>query len=313
VSDEKDTYQFSKVEDYNRAKELSMPGTEAVRSNFGLLNESFQYYGYIPGTVNAVVAPTGVGKSTFMVAEAVNFIKAGKKILHYVLGDWNGLDVCHKYIANRLKTSLNLISQHSDEYYEKDVVQHMFENVVHRVKASYEMDANEIYLDAVKWKEDFDYDVIVVDYDGNIRPSDKESMYTDGGVTYGLLEKLARQTNAVLLVGCQPKPDYWDKEILPLQSPNESSRKQHAIDCLITMSKPSSKIPLGLLHLPKVRRGITGQSVNVCYLNEFASILEISHQERESINKLCSQSDTPVMVLKTWAQENRGFGLGLDN
>lgn len=307
ATDESSTYNFSKEEDYLRAKASSMPDVEPVRSRFRLLNDSFQYYGYSQGTVNAILAPPGVGKSTFMVSEAVNFIGMGKKILHYVLGDLDGYDICHKYIANNLKVSLNSIAIKSDHYYNKPGIKEMFENVTHRIKGAYEMDVDELSLDAMRWKETFDYDVLIIDYDGNIKPSNKDSLYTDGGHTYGTLEKLARRTGSILLVGCQPKPDFWNKEILPLQSPNDSSKKQFCIDTLVTMSKPSSNIPLGIMHLPKVRRGITGNKMNVCYLNEYASILEIDEAEKNSIAKACSQADIPAKAVSQWALENRDF------
>jgi hypothetical protein len=307
ATDESSTYNFSKEEDYLRAKESSMPDSEPIRSRFKLLNDSFQYYGYTQGTVNAILAPPGVGKSTFMVSEAVNFIGLGKKILHYVLGDLDGYDICHKYIANSLKVSLNDISRNSDMYYNKPGVKGMFENVTHRIKGAYELDVDELAVDAMRWKENFDYDVLIIDYDGNIKPSNKDNLYTDGGHTYGTLEKLARRTGSILLVGCQPKPDYWGKDILPLQSPNDSSKKQFCIDTLVTMSKPNTNIPLGIMHLPKVRRGVTGNKMNICYLNEFASILEVDESEKDSIAKACSQVDVPAFAVKEWALENREF------
>lgn len=317
--DDKATFRFNYEEDYLRAKELAMPaGATGVKSYFSLLNESFQYGGYIPGTVNAVTAPPGVGKSTFLVSEAVKFVNSDIRVLHYVLGDLIGLDVCHKYMSSFLGVSLNTTVLKSDEYYYMDSVQDMFSKVVFRVKGSYEVSVDELCLDAMRRMDDFPYQAIIVDYDGNIKSdisgkNPKDNMYSDGGYIYGNLEKLARQTNTVLLVGCQPKPDYWNKQILPLQSPNESSRKQHAIDTLITLSRPKTSIPLGVMHLPKVRRGITGGKVNICYLNEYATIAEITSEERDTIQHMFDDSDNPNILLREWAMKNRNLRLSVDH
>ena len=47
--------------------------------------------------------------------------------------------------------------------------------------------------------------------------------------------------------------------------------------------------------------------MNICYLNEFSSILEIDESEKQSIAKACSQSDVPAMAVREWALENREF------
>jgi len=314
--DDQATFRFNLDEDYERAKKLAFPGGKAVRSVFSLLNESFQHRGYIPGTLTAVVAPTGVGKSTFLVDESVGFIKDGMKVLHYVLGDLNGYDMCHKYMANYLGVSLDVLTFKSDDYYKTDKVHHFFKNVVHRINDSKEVTADDIYNDAMRRRDEFEYGVIIVDYDGNIKSSqddmrrsnnDDNNMYKEGGRVYSTLERLARKTNSVLLVGCQPKPEYWNKEILPLESPNESSRKQHAIDALVTMSRPNPKIPVGTMSLPKVRRGVSGNHMNICYLNEYATIIEVTSKEKETIKGFYEKDEEPAVKLKSWVSENRNF------
>ncbi|MFC1836147.1 hypothetical protein ACFL2Q_15740 [Thermodesulfobacteriota bacterium] len=96
-------------EDYERALRLSTPTGRPVSSTCGLINRSLDSEGYTSGTVNMIVAPPGVGKSTFIVAESVGFIKQDVPVLHYVLGDLLSADLYYKYMANMLKTTIRHI------------------------------------------------------------------------------------------------------------------------------------------------------------------------------------------------------------
>jgi len=123
-----------------------------------------------------------------------------------------------------------------------------------------------------------------------------------------MFEKLARQTESIIIVGCQPKNEHWKMEPIPLEAASESSKKQHVIDLMVTLSKPKRQVPVGLLHLPKVRRGETGRSVNVAYLNGFASIIEIKKEERKLIEDWYkADEDSGRTQLLKWARDVKNF------
>jgi hypothetical protein len=308
IQEEKTTFRFDVEEDYERAKQQSMPNGRPMPSTSRLINDSLQTAGYLAGTVNMIVAPPGVGKSTFMVQEGVAFVKNGVKVLHYIFGDLQPIDVCRKYIANYKMTSLSTVELQGDDALKDATVKDMFSSVIFRVMGAYTMNADEIYADAARIKDKFDFGAIMVDYDGNITPAKLDSMYLEGGYTYGMFEKLSRQTESILMCGCQPKNDWWGKEPIPLEAASESSKKQHVIDLMVTFSKPKRQIPVGLLHLPKVRRGETGRSVNVAYLNGFASIVEIKKEERKKIEQWYKDSeDAGRAELMKWAREEKHF------
>ncbi|MFC1836148.1 hypothetical protein ACFL2Q_15745 [Thermodesulfobacteriota bacterium] len=154
------------------------------------------------------------------------------------------------------------------------------------------MTVDEIAVDARRIRDEgFSYGTIIVDDDGNIRPSQGDTLYLEGGVTYGTLEKLARDTESILLVGCQPRRDYWDRENIPLDVEGESSKKAHIVDMMACLTLPDKTIPVGYLQLPKVRRGATERRMRVCYLNSFASIIEINGTEKKQIKGFCIGSD----------------------
>jgi len=304
------TFRFSEEDDFLRAMELASCGGKAVPSTCALITESLDDDGYTPGSVNLVVAPPGVTKSTFLCSEAVAFIKNGLNVLHYTIGDLSAFDVWKKYTANYLKTNLNHVKIHAAELNADKRVKDMFSHQVSRVVGAYSLTVDDIHDDAMRVRDmdKFDYQVIIVDYDGNIKSAKSDSMYLDGGYTYGILEKLSRETNSIVLSASQPKIDFWNKEIIPLEAAAESSKKQHAIDTMITFSNPNKQIPVGMVHLPKVRRGITGLSRHVLYLNGYATVVELKADKRKEIESWYKENDaTAYDRVVSWAVAERGF------
>jgi hypothetical protein len=257
-----------------------------------------------------VVAPPGVGKSTMMASEGVGFISQGSKVLHYVLGDLNPQDINNKYIASLMKKSLNRVILENDSLMKLEKVQDMFSRARFRVKDTYEMDVDEIFTDALRMKDKFDYEVLIIDYDGNIRPSYNENMYQEGGYTYGRLRQLSTKLECTTLIGCQPKITSWRSEIIGLDAASESSRKQHHVDNMITLSQPDSSIPVGVMHLAKARRGKDGTRNCICYLNECSTIIEISYDEYKMIKDWYKENiDLAYRTLRQWSRDQKGIDI----
>jgi hypothetical protein len=307
--DDEDTFRLNLQEDFDRAKASSEFNGKSLASGFGLINKHLQAEGYTPGTVTMFVAPPGVGKSTALVSEGVLFTSTQETpVLHYVLGDLGALDVCQKYIARLLRKNLKAIQGRLEHYWKLPEVQDMFSRLVLRVKNANEVDVDDIYLDAMRWKDKFQYGAILIDYDGNIKQPNENSMYAEGGYVYGQIAALARDSSSALIIGCQPKPAFWSNEKLELEAPNDSSKKQHHVDNITTFSRPDKGIPLGLEHLAKIRRGESGWSRPVVYLNGFGSILEITTDEHKEIkNWFKGGVEDPQKTLMDWACEKKHF------
>ena len=101
---------FSKTTPFNLA-DISMVsevkkdavGTEEnsriVKLFIEAMNGAFQYKGLIPGTLNAVAACPGCGKSMFLVNQGLCTAQQGYKVLHMFLGDLNKYDGMIRYLA----------------------------------------------------------------------------------------------------------------------------------------------------------------------------------------------------------------------
>jgi hypothetical protein len=313
LDDLENTFNFANPEDYERAKLQSFPDGRALKSRFNFVNGALQSSGYTVGELTMFTAPTGVGKSTALVGEGVSFVNQGFKVLHYVLGDLRAIDINQKYIANSMKRSVNSVVYDNDALMKLDSVIDMFSNVTFRRKDGNDFDVEELCNDALRMKDQFDYDALIIDYDANIRSSSNKSsdsnMYEEGGHVYSELRKLTTKLKCTGLIGCQPKVATWKEEVIGLEAASESSKKQHHIDTMITMPKPNKSVPVGVMNLAKARRGETGKRNCVCYLTNCASILEVSLDEYDMIKSWYKDSENGENLMHQWARDTKGFNL----
>ena len=261
-------------------------------SSIPKINEKLTYGGYRYSDLVMVLGAPKTGKTTFMVQEGANIIKNGGKVLHFAIGDMTKGDILSKYIASLHEGGANVtkVTLSPEDYYEK--VKEGIGNLIVREEPALMMTIDNLVSSARSLKKDFDYDFVVVDYDANISP-EKDGMYESAGVIYGKLKGLAQQCKCVVMVGCQPKIDAWEKEALGKMDASESSRKQHAVDIMIGLGKPSDTSIVGTLTLPLVRRGESGLKAKIQFDYPQG---RIAHIDQDQYKKLVD--DNPDFVSK---------------
>ena len=312
----KDIYNFSTIEDHERAGiDVTSSGTP-LKSGFNIVNKSLQNFGYVAGELMMYVAPTGGGKSSALCSEGSVFSRNGSKVLHYVLGDLKPFDIEIKYMSNLLGKSVNKVILNRDTIWKTDPVQQMFQNVRFVYKEAGEFGIDELYNDALRWKDDFDYDALIIDYDGNIRPHAKDygggngtSMYVEGGYTYSRVRHLAGKTESTALIGCQSKAGVWNSEFIGIEAASESSKKQHHVDTMITASMPDRTVPVGIMHMAKVRRGETGKRNCLCYFFNCSTILEVSKDEYDMVKEWYKKDDNAEQIYRQWGRDKKGLDI----
>ena len=68
-------------------------------------------------------------------------------------------------------------------------------------------------------------------------------------------------------------------EIIGVEHANESSKKQHNVDLMITFNWREDCNKIGTMHLAKVRRGETGATSKVKFNHHISELKEISKEE----------------------------------
>ena len=161
----------------------------------------------------------------------------------------------------------------------------------------------EITMDALKEEiysrqrqKGIHYDVIIVDYDGNLKqPAD--SMYESGGIIYDQAKNLAQINHSVVFMASQPKQSFWRNELIPIEACAESSKKQMVIDMLITIGRPEG-VNTGIrkIYVPKNRRGKENEIFHAKLNGETGFMYEIFQDEYDALKK---QGYDPTLVLDT--------------
>ena len=274
----KDFIQVNSLEDLKRVRDEDFPsGSKPIPSSIYMINEKLTHKGYKYGDLCMIVAPPKVGKTTFMIQEGCKALQNDLKVLHIAIGDMTASDVYLKYINCLHEVSDISSVTHNVEHYYGDVKRYI-DNLLVKEEPAMMMTIEELVSCVKAKKEDFDFDMVIIDYDANISPA-KDGMYESGGIIYSSLKGMAQDTKSVVLIGSQPNKDSWNKEPLPADSAAESSRKQQAVDIMITIARNAKDPNVGTLALPLVRRGESNVETKVRFDYLHGRITSIASSE----------------------------------
>lgn len=260
------------MNDINQVKEArqnavgSGDQSSIVHSFIESLNKCLMFGGWQPSTVNMVVAPPGTGKSMLLINEGVCAAKQGFDVLHIFIGDMVEYDGFIRYLSCISGTPQNNLVMMPVEKQQSIVnlmnqqYNNIFDHLFILAYPSLALTIDTLMEDVNKFEKQLNknFGVIIVDYPDNLI-QEGISLYTDGGTLYSSLERMARLTKSVVLVASQPQKAYWNHSIIPLEAASESSKKQMAVDVMLTMNTDSRGANFGSMLLAKARKGEVGK------------------------------------------------------
>lgn len=258
---------------------------EIIPTNFKLIRDATPFQGYLPGQVVMVCASPGTGKSSLMLYEALGAADAGFNVLWLALGDLMKYDFLCRMLTILVQEPLYEVALKPDKYF-NDGVRALAERIDLITVPAGRISSKNVL--SIVNREDKRYDMVIIDYDSNLKNSQmNENMYLNSEEIYNDATEMARpedQKSRLVFIASQPKIQYWNELIIPLEGAGESSRKQHVIDIMITMGNAKINKPAGIMHLPKVRRGSVGGKTGYV-MNEFGIIEEISMDQLSLMRK----------------------------
>lgn len=246
--------------------------------------------GPIPGEMYVVSAPPGRGKSTLLVNIGASAILQGKDVIHIFVGDNSEADGVLRYSARMTGVPMSQIMMNSAEYLPRwSSLKERFHlgNLLiqqYPIGGPTVLDIRSFITRSIVQRS-IQPKVLILDYVDNCRRNRNLSSYDDLGDMYAQLKAIAEEMGLIVWTASQPKQETWDSDTpAGLNSLAESSKKQHHIDAMITMSKVSENAYK--LYVPKLRRGAS----------EFTVDLTVEHDRsliRESI-PMRTDVSTPV-------------------
>lgn len=278
------------------------PSENPVMIKFFLepVNWLMQYKALPPGTLNMIVAPPGRGKTTTLINQGVYTAQQGFNILHVFLGDMSRYDGLLRYLSCFTGVQTSKLVDLSDEDLKKFISKYNMSGILsHIYIASYpadELTPNQLVEEITSMQKDnkVHFHVIIIDYDENFASSGDNSMYTSSGSNYNRIALFAVINKSVIFIAAQPKPDYWSREVLPLECAAESSKKQKIIDLMLTIGKPNKDSTVGTVNVAKNRRGEDCKYVRVKFNGANARVTAITEEEYSEGKKSESCKDNSI-------------------
>lgn len=226
---------------------------------------------------NCISSPPGNGKSLWMMHQAAIAANSGKRVFTLAAGDLRPSDFLTRIAS--MVTEIPLSEVYLDLHENMEKAKHYLKgNLDISCVPSQKVTAKE-YVNYCLDRID-DYDVFMLDYDANLA-TDSESMYEAGGVLYDLLTEITSY-NKLVFVASQPKIHTWSQEVLGLDSLNESSRKQHILDVVITLSRAKGANHVGIMNIAKNRRGDLASSPVI--LSSCGKFVELRQEKYQQLN-----------------------------
>lgn len=231
------------------------------------------------GTINVITAPPGNGKTMLIMNQAVYVASQGKHTLHLAIGDLTRKQVIIRFLAIITGNTVRQIAMLSPD---------QFRQFISKAKMKYSVIFEHLHckcilpnslngIELVKLikkeqeKKNIHFDQVAVDYDGNIETSistnkkgvdkDNKSMYYEGADIYNLFVKFAKENETVVWMLSQPKIQYWNCEKIPLEGLNDSSKKQHIVDFIMSLGKKIKDEPKVTFYLSKNRHGVSDKTI----------------------------------------------------
>ena len=235
-----------------------------IPSKYDFINQTFApTYGYPTGATYMVVGSPGVGKSLFMMTEALNMALAGHKVCYVMLGDLGVKDAILRFSA--MYSGLNF----ADVYKNLVQVYTSLEKAVGDNLSIITLPAGVLTVDEfVNFFKDKDYKAVFCDYDATLKVDGADTnMYDAYGKVYQKLTELTA-LGKLVFIASQPKINFYTEEYIPLSGAGESSKKIHYTDFMITIGRvvgnPNHLLTMSIV---KNRRGAEGDIIRAIRLD----------------------------------------------
>lgn len=241
------------IENQNRYSKESV-----IPTGFPSLDNAHIAGGPLPGELYVISAPPGRGKSTVLVNIGAYALLKGKDVVHIFVGDNTEADGVLRYCARLTGVAMSQIMLNSQQYL--DSWKYLKDNfdLGNLLLGAYSIGSPSIgdlrsFVTKNMTRKGIKPVVLIVDYIDNCRRNPNLNSYEALGDLYTELKNLCEELKLVGWTASQPKVETWDDTNPGLSSLAESSKKQHVLDGMLTLSKASDTSYS--LYVPKLRRG----------------------------------------------------------
>lgn len=215
--------------------------------------------GIAQGELSVIMAPTGGGKTAWLVWIAIQAVRAGKRV-QYVTLEVPDYEIQHRALRCMLKEPTKAITRAMWERGTKRLrKKDLFRIIEHSPQT--------VSVDELSREMADDREILIVDYADNLSAPYANSSYEALGQVYEGLKALGMSRRIPIWTASQVnRPAYQDDvKTIGVEFVSDSIRKMQCADQVISLKleNPTAKTPNGALFLAKNRHGRGFQKVNV--------------------------------------------------
>jgi len=264
--------------------------------------------GLARGEIGVITAPTGVGKSHFLVHAGAEALKVGKNVIHYTF-ELSERAVGLRYDSNLCGIPSNDVIDRKDEvmkHYEKENLGRLIIKEYPTGSATVMTIRNHIEKLLLK---SFVPSLIIIDYADIMRSSRRfDSLRHELKLIYEELRNLAMELHVPIWTASQANREASDKPVVGLENMAEAYGKAMVADIVLSLSrKPLEKSSgCGRLFVAKNRAGRDGILFPVFLDCSMSKLQIIENGEEMTLEEIVKTDATSMknLLKEKWKQVN---------
>ena len=260
------------------------------------------------GEIGVIIAPTGVGKSHFLVHVGAEALKVGKNVVHYTF-ELSERAVGLRYDSNLCEIPINEVIDNKDVVLKKYKDSELGRLIIKEYptgSASIMTIRNHIEKLLLK---SFVPSLIIIDYADIMRSSRKfDSLRHELKLIYEELRNLSMELNVPIWTASQANRDAANASVVGLENMAEAYSKAMVADVVLSISrKPMEKATgLGRLFIAKNRSGRDGILFPIHLNTTMSKITVINDSDELTLNEVVESDNNSMKELlrKKWKEVN---------
>lgn len=274
-------------------EQSTLSSTRRIKTGLSSLDEHM-FGGSAPGKLGVILAPSGSGKTHFMVFLGAAAIRAGHSVFHYTLGDMGEWEVMVRYAANFTGIDSKKIFSGTGPDYTAAMTRWMANVQSDLVVSVHTADsltpsALRSHISATIVKTGIRPSLIIVDYADNLASGMAPTVnayerYEQLGYLYQQLLKIGYQFDAAVWTGSQVGRMHWSDDVIDRDAVSASVKKIEHADYVLTLNQTREEAQENKARIfeAKIRFGEDKHVLNVRFDKATSNFIEESVHEAAS-------------------------------
>jgi KaiC/GvpD/RAD55 family RecA-like ATPase len=218
--------------------------------------------------VGLIIAPTGRGKSTFLVNVGAAAVLGGYPVVHFAVNELELTDVAVRYAARLTGFPItSLVNGSAGEAYLnvlRSVIPNEMNLVSHHVPMNTPVSSLRSYLSRFRYQRGISPALVVIDNTDDLASSRRDrDAYVEKGLVFAELKALAHDFDIAIWADSQANRSAGDAKVVSLGNISDSYRKAQKADVIMTLTQTDEEYEAGLCRLKVEKARRSRRSVNV--------------------------------------------------